>query len=113
MSNDGLTQWHPAFLQLGKTLDECAAKYRGFCRKYKPQLKPEKRNYWGSRLLAGMKLKGKPSNKKSSPGQMSLPWNQWEASDPEIQAIAQKFVLANCPKVGRARYQNPEKPMNT
>jgi putative transposase len=43
-----------------------------------------------------MKVKGKPSNKKSLPGQMSLPWNQWEASDPEIQAIAQKFVLANC-----------------
>ncbi len=25
LSNDGLTQWHPAFLSLGKTLEECAA----------------------------------------------------------------------------------------
>ncbi|WP_242053742.1 hypothetical protein [Nostoc sp. FACHB-888] len=30
LSNDGITQWHPAFLQLGRTLDECAAIYRGF-----------------------------------------------------------------------------------
>ncbi|WP_414588786.1 hypothetical protein [Scytonema sp. PCC 10023] len=29
LTNDGLTQWHPAFLGLGKTLDECARRYRG------------------------------------------------------------------------------------
>jgi hypothetical protein len=28
LTDDGLTQWHPAFLQLGSTLDECAQKYR-------------------------------------------------------------------------------------
>ncbi len=40
LSNDGITQWqwHPAFLQLGKTLEECAAKYRQFCKNYRPQL---------------------------------------------------------------------------
>ncbi len=38
LSDDGLTQWHPAFLSLGKSLDECARKYRGFCKKYKPKL---------------------------------------------------------------------------
>jgi putative transposase len=86
--------WHPAFLQLGKTLDECAAKYRGFCKKYRPQPKPEKRNYWGSRLLVGMVMKGKP--KKSSPGQMRLPWAEWEVSETEVHAVAQKFTQANC-----------------
>ncbi|MEK0187678.1 transposase [Microcoleus anatoxicus] len=94
LSDDGITQWHPAFLALGKTLDECAAAYRKFCKKYKTQAKPEKRNHWGSRLLAGMKVKGKP--KKSSPGQMRLPWADWEAENPEIVEVAEKFILANC-----------------
>ncbi|WP_219725841.1 hypothetical protein [Cylindrospermopsis raciborskii] len=31
--------WHPAFLALGKTLDECANIYKGFCQKYRPQPK--------------------------------------------------------------------------
>ncbi len=95
LSDDGITEWHPAFLALGKTLDECAAKYRGFCKKYRPQPKSEKRNYWGSRLLGGLKInKGKP--KKSSPGQMAFPWAQWETPDSQVQQVAEKFVFANC-----------------
>ncbi|MEC4888341.1 MAG: hypothetical protein SAL70_44605 [Scytonema sp. PMC 1070.18] len=67
LSDDGITQWHPAFLSLGRTLEECAAKYRGFCKKYRPQPKPEKRNHWGSRFLPSLKKsKGKA---KKSPGQ--------------------------------------------
>ena len=42
LGDDGLTQWHPAFLSLGKNLDECAEKYRGFCKKYKPKPKNHK-----------------------------------------------------------------------
>ncbi|MEH2320652.1 hypothetical protein [Nostoc sp.] len=42
LTDDGITQWHPAFLALGRTLSECAAKYRGFCKRYKP--KPKQRN---------------------------------------------------------------------
>jgi putative transposase len=95
LSDDGITQWHPAFLALGKTLDECAAKYRGFCKKYRPQPKPEKRNHWGSQLLAGLKInKGKP--KKTSPGQMAFAWAQWETPDSQVQQVAEKFVFANC-----------------
>ncbi len=90
--DDGITQWHPAFLQLGKTLDECAAKYRKFCQKYRPKPKPETRNHWGSKLLAGMKVK-KGKKIKKSPGQMSFPWAEWEATDPEIEAVAEKFIL--------------------
>jgi putative transposase len=68
LTSDGITQWHPAFLSLGRTLEECAAKYRGFCKKYKPKAKPEKRYHWGSKLLPKVaKRKGK---KKTSPGQM-------------------------------------------
>ena len=58
-SNDGLTQWHPAFLMLVAMLEICAAKYRKFCQKYKPKPKPEKRNYWGTKLLANLKIRGK------------------------------------------------------
>ena len=94
LSEDGLTQWHPAFLDLGETLDECAAKYRQFCRNYRPQAKPEKRYYWGSHLLAGLVVqKGQP---KQTPGQKSLPWDHCQvAARPEVQAVAQKFIEAN------------------
>ena len=51
LTDDGLTQWHPAFLSLGKTLDECAQNYRGFCRKYKSRPKSQRRRRWGSRFL--------------------------------------------------------------
>jgi putative transposase len=32
LTEDGLTQWHPAFLQLGSSLEDGARKYRGFAR---------------------------------------------------------------------------------
>ncbi|WP_432813574.1 hypothetical protein [Pantanalinema sp. GBBB05] len=92
LTNDGITQWHPAFLALGATLDICAAAYRKFCKKYKPQPKPEK-NHWGSKLLAKLRVRGKPA--KVSPGQRSL-WDEWDAPIEEIRNVAEKFVLANC-----------------
>ncbi|HLO83675.1 MAG TPA: hypothetical protein VK203_01500 [Nostocaceae cyanobacterium] len=59
------------------------------------QAKPEKRNHWGSRLLSGMKVKGKP--KKASPGQMSLPWDGQKVTEStEVEEVARKFVTANC-----------------
>jgi putative transposase len=96
LSDDGLTQWHPAFLQLGTTLDECARKYRGFCRRYKPQAKPEKKNHWGSKLLATVKVERKPRKNKPSPGQLSLPFNPCQVSvDSTVQEVAEKFMTAN------------------
>lgn len=96
LSNDGLTKWHPAFLTMGKSLEECAAKYRAFCKKYTPKSKPEKRYHWGSKMLPKViKGKGKGKN-KSSPGQMKLPWDNWEVADSEVREVAEKFVMANC-----------------
>ncbi|MGK7871759.1 MAG: transposase [Xenococcaceae cyanobacterium] len=97
LTDDGLTQWHPAFLSLGKTLDECARKYREFCKKYKAKPKPEKRYCWGEKFLPKL-LKKK---NKASPGQMKLPWATWEVVDSEVRQVAEKFVYANCydPKV--------------
>ncbi|AKG22104.1 transposase [Calothrix sp. 336/3] len=93
LTDDGVTKWHPAFLSLGRTLDECAAKYRGFCKKYKPKAKPEKTYNWGAKFLPKV-VKGK--KKKASPGQTKLPWATWEPDNPEIDAVAEKFVMANC-----------------
>ena len=76
---------------LGKTLEMCAAIYRKFCQRYRPQPKPEKKNYWGSRLLDKIKKKGKPQ--KTSPGQMNL-WDKWELSS-EIHEVAKEFIAAN------------------
>lgn len=76
------------------TIGECAAAYQRFCEKYKPKPKPERRHYWGSKLLAQIKARSKVK-KKASPGQQSL-WNDWETPAAEIRAVAKAFVLANC-----------------
>jgi putative transposase len=90
LTDDGLTQWHPAFLALGKTLDICAAAYRKFCQNYRPKSKPERKNHWGSKLLAKIRARGKPKH-KPSPGQQSL-WAEWDAPLAEIRTVAEKFV---------------------
>ncbi|WP_410223046.1 hypothetical protein [Limnospira platensis] len=80
-------------MALGNTLDECARKYRGFCKKYKPKPKSEKRYHWGSKFLPKV-IKG--SGKKPSPGQMKLPWNIPDREDPDmVTEVAAKFVQAN------------------
>ncbi len=82
-------------MELGRTLEECAAKYRRFCQKYRPQAKPEKRNYWGSRFLPSIVKSGKA--KKTSPGQMSLPWDKQRLTEnAEVHEIAETFIQANC-----------------
>jgi hypothetical protein len=93
LTDDGLTQWHPAFLALAASLELCAAAYRKFCKQYQPKPKPEKRYRWGSKLLAKIKARGKPS-KKVSPGQKSL-WEDWDLPEEEILQVAEKFVQAN------------------
>jgi hypothetical protein len=93
LTDDGLTQWHPAFLALAASLELCAEAYRKFCKQYQPKPKPEKRYRWGSKLLAKIKARGKPS-KKVSPGQKSL-WEDWDLPAEEILQVAEKFVQAN------------------
>ncbi|PNK03551.1 transposase, partial [Cylindrospermopsis raciborskii S10] len=94
LGSDGVTTWHPAFLALGKTLDECANIYKGFCQKYRPQPKKVEKNRWGSKLLAGMK----PNQKKkgTSPGQLKLFWDELDITNEEIIKAATIFVKANC-----------------
>jgi hypothetical protein len=65
------------------------------CKRYKPKPKPPERRYhWGSKILPKvMKRQGK---NKSSPGQMKLPWDDWEVAEEEVIKVAEKFVIANC-----------------
>ena len=90
-------------MALGATLSLCAEAYRRFCQRYKPKPKPERHRYWGSNLLARMKIKGKPK-KKTSPGQTSL-WQEWDTPIEKIQAVAEKFVVENALNPGFVRCQ--------
>ncbi|MEO1095267.1 MAG: transposase [Cyanobacteria bacterium J06638_28] len=103
LTDDGLTQWHPAFLALGATLAICAAAYRKFCKRYRSHPKPERKSHWGSQKLASLRQKMKA--KKPSPGQKSL-WDTWNLPMDAIVAIAKKFVLANCfnPNIAAAQF---------
>ncbi len=116
LTNDGLTQWHPAFLQLGNSLEDCARKYRGFCQRYNPKSKPARKSNWGNKLLAGLDLKGGKGSKEdgrsqqhrtnkvevspphptpsSSPSSSSPPRCQVSES-PQVRAIATQFIRAN------------------
>ncbi|AOY81981.1 transposase [Moorena producens JHB] len=95
LTDDGLTQWHPAFLQLGSSLEECAKKYKGFCQRYKPKKKPARRCHWGSKLLDRQ-----PSSSTLPPATT----NARQARPPclvtenELVAqVARKFIQANRP----------------
>jgi len=90
---------------LGATLEICAAAYRKFCQQYKPKPKPERKNHWGSKLLAQIKARSK-LKKNTSPGQKSL-WEDWEVPAAEIRCVAKKFVLANClnPDIAGLRFE--------
>jgi putative transposase len=105
LTDDGLTQWHPAFLQLGSSLSECARKYRGFCKRYNPKSKPARKCHWGNKLLAGLDLKGGKgakeevkSSSSSPPAEPSppLPSRRCQVSEsPMVSAIAAQFIRAN------------------
>lgn len=55
LETDGLSDWHPAFLQLAPTLTGCSKRYINFCKKYCCKSKPIKTKQWGSKLIALLK----------------------------------------------------------
>ena len=93
---DGLTQWHPAFLKLGNSLEDCAKKYRGFCQRYKPKGKVASQSHWGSKLLAGMsisKSSGQSRSRSSSQNRNDFPAYQVSESR-LVSEIARQFIDA-------------------
>jgi putative transposase len=105
LTDDGLTQWHPAFLQLGNSLEDCARKYRGFCKRYNPKSKPARKCNWGNKLLAGLDLKGGKRSGKTqtlttssappTPSFPPLPDRCQISESPMVSAIAERFIRAN------------------
>ena len=54
LTDDGLTEWHPAFLSMGQSLDACQKRYHQFSRRsqrYSPKKKARRVCAWGSRLF--------------------------------------------------------------
>ena len=96
---DGLSEWHPAFLQLAPTLEGCARRYAQYCRRYRPRAKPARKSCWGSKLLqrdGGSGGKG-AGRKGVAAGQQDLPWGggQELALPLQWQQLAETFRRAN------------------
>ena len=73
---DGITQWHPSFLQLASSLKGCSRRYERFCQKYHHHAKGAPKCYWGLRMLKRLvETRGAQGskNKRVSPGQQLLP----------------------------------------
>ena len=102
LAGDGLSEWHPAFLQLAPTLEGCARRYGNYCRRYRPRAKPAKRSHWGNKLLrrdggTGPRAVGRM---RVAPGQQVLPWHGGAAELPlplKWQQLAERFRRANGP----------------
>ena len=98
LTDDGITQWHPAFLELGESLQECSQKYRGFCRRYTPKKKKSSFNSWGRKLLKSLLAKTNSKPKPKARGQYLLPFYQRELvfiDIPIIKETAMRFIKAN------------------
>ena len=101
LETDGITQWHPAFLQLAPTLTGCSKRYGRFCQKYRHQPKPAPKCHWGGKMLKRM-IETAGSNKSNrrrfSPGQQHLPFDfdiRLSQIPGEWQQIAVRFRRAN------------------
>jgi putative transposase len=105
LETDGISDWHPAFLQLSPTLTGCSKRYINFCKKYRCKSKPIKIRQWGSKLIALLKsttsrAQGRGKRISQCIGQQALPLNlpilqhlpeQW-------QQIAEQFRHCNAPR---------------
>ena len=100
LAADGITQWHPSFLQLAGSLRGCSKRYERFCQKYRHHTKPPPKCHWGSRMLKRLVEKGRSSNrsKRISPGQQQLPFAfdiRLNQIPDEWQQVAVRFRRAN------------------
>lgn len=83
LTDDGLTEWHPAFFAWGETLERCAARYRGFCRVYHAKHKPGGWHSPCSRLwLPDARLKTGGCHRAASAGLTSFWQMQCQVTHP-------------------------------
>ena len=74
---DGISEWHPSFLQLASSLKGCSRRYERFCQRYRHHAKGVARCHWGAkkRLVESESCRSNRSKKKLvSPGQQKLPF---------------------------------------
>lgn len=110
---DGLSDWHPAFLQLAPTLTGCSKRYINFCKRYRCKSKPIKTRQWGSKLIALLKgtatrAQGNSKRQRHCIGQQSLPLNLpiLQQLPEQWQQIAQQFRHCNAPRWNDDEYLN-------
>ena len=71
---DGISEWHPSFLQLASTLKDCSKPYESFCQQYHHHTKAAPKSHWGSRMLKRLvEEAGRSKSKRISQGQQQLP----------------------------------------
>ena len=98
---DGISEWHPSFLQLASTLKGCSKRYELFCQRYRHHVKGASKCHWGSRMLKRLVESSRSnSNKKKriSPGQQLLPFAfdcRLNQIPDEWHQVAARFRRAN------------------
>ena len=109
LETDGITQWHPSFLQLAPTLTGCSKRYERFCKHYRHHPKPPPKCHWGKRVLNNL-LSGRRNNSSSNtrrkhhriaPGQQQFPFaadHHHPLLPEDWQHIAQQFRHCNAPR---------------
>jgi putative transposase len=101
LASDGISEWHPSFLQLAPTLKGCSKCYERFCQRYCHQSKGAPKCHWGSRMLKRLveaSGNSRSKRKRVSPGQQQLPFafDYWLNQIPdEWHQIAARFRRAN------------------
>ncbi len=112
LKTDGLSDWHPAFLQLAPTLTGCSKRYINFRKKYCSKSKPSKTKQWGGKLLAVLKstattAQGSSRRHRHCIGQQALPLNLPLQQLPEQwQQIAHQLRTCNAPRSNDDEYLN-------
>ena len=74
---DGISEWHPSFLQLASSLKGCSRRYERFCERYRHHGKAGAKCHWGSRMLKRFvqsSRSNRSKRKRISPGQQQLPF---------------------------------------
>jgi REP-associated tyrosine transposase len=105
--DDGLTEWHPAFLLLGQTLDACSARYRRYCLRYRPTTKPQPSFAWGTRLLSGLSLPKRGKYECSEQMHLGFSDSRCQVTNTRIEAVAAKFMAANSPRMPEKKLTFP------
>ena len=86
---DGISKWHPSFLQLASSLKGCSRRYERFCQKYRHHAKGGAKCQ-GSRMLKRLVQSSRSSRSKRnriSPGQQQLPF----AFDVRLNQVPEKW----------------------